>query len=456
VNRWGAIAALMTAVLLAGCQMLDSRWLDSDPAVDATCHSNAGTYHLPRRLITVVVRGSDQAGFALEVTKSGTAAPYVADRSETYCLDFLLSGLSADRVGIQRTANGLLQRVFTQADDKTKQIAQDIIQAAADLIASDRADTLARGASRPQFNENKTANILASYQFDPFVEREARQVNEALSEFGYCIYLEGRNDPFVPGWSEDICRRIAASRAKRSARAREDRESVAHYKAYPRSGLPGFDPRPIPRHVQERGILYRPELAHTLIVIRKPDPGSRFSEWDRVGSDRIVVPNAAPAFILEVKRAIFVKAETDVQFFNGLIKNVSVNKPSELLAAADLAVAAAQIVTNIPAQALKVFNNRVENTRELMATNAALIELLRNQRDDLDSEAYAQAVAQAKAGTSLVLGNGAPDLGLSPGRTLNAAGNPQASRFAECISDPSVQQYPDPVRTCQELVKQGR
>ena len=175
------IGGYLVAVWLSGCQMLGSEWLDTDPAqVGATCQSNAGTYHLPRRLITVqITPGTPPASFAITVDKKSAAgAPYVADRNETYCLDFLLSYLSADRVGIQRNADGLLQRVYTQADDKTPKIAQDLIQAAADLISSDRAGSLGRSA-RPQFKENATP-VLASFQFDPFVEREAREVNYAL------------------------------------------------------------------------------------------------------------------------------------------------------------------------------------------------------------------------------------------------------------------------------------
>jgi hypothetical protein len=181
--------------------------------------------------------------------------------------------------------------------------------------------------------------------------------------------------------------------------------------AFQRSGLPIFDPRPVPRELQQLGILYRPELTHRLVVIRNPDRGSRFSEWRPVASDRIVVPNAAPAFILEVKRAVFVKAETDVQFTSGLIKNISVKKPSELLAASNLAIAAAQIVTNIPAQALKIFNNRANNTIDLINTNAQLVALLRDKAATGDISA---AATQAQTGTNVILGRqlvvqGVPD-----------------------------------------------
>jgi hypothetical protein len=410
----GIMAIVLGAALAGGgCQMLDSNWLDTDPrAAGTTCTTNAGTYSLPRRLITVTVTGTDKSGFNLKVDATGdTTAPYVADRNENYCLDFLLSPLSADRVGIQRTEDGLLRRVYTQADDKTKDIAQQLIQGAADLVSSNQAGTPGRSfATRPRFAGDADP-VVATFMFDPFVEREAREVNIALVEYGYCLYLDTHRDPFAPRWSQQICRDAVVGRKKGSRNPAVYAEPSMVYKAdpaYPRSGLAIFDPRPVSAEVQQRGVLYRPELTHTLVVIRKPDPGSRFSEWRPVASDKIVMPNAAPAFVLEFKRAVFVKAETDVQFHNGLIKNVTVNKPSELLAASNLVVAAAQIVTNIPKRALTIFNNRTENTIDLINTNAQLIALLR----DKDAGDVSAGVGPAQAANSLILGRSATIAGI--------------------------------------------
>ncbi len=104
--------------------------------------------------------------------------------------------------------------------------------------------------------------------------------------------------------------------------------------------------------------------------------------------------------------------QTDVHFTSGLIKSILVNKPSELLAASKLAVSVAQIVTNIPKRALTIFNNRSENTIRLINTNAELIGLLRQYKDDVNLEAYGPAAAQAQAGTGLILGKQVPIAGI--------------------------------------------
>ena len=99
---------------------------------------------------------------------------------------------------------------------------------------------------------------------------------------------------------------------------------------------------------------------------------------------------------------------------------------------------------------MKIFNNRAENTIALINTNAALIDTLRNQKDDINTAA---AAAQAQAGTNLILGR-AVERAAEP--TSDTAGNPEAARLAECLEDPAVRQYPDPLRVCQEIVKQGQ
>ena len=421
------VAALAAA--LGGCQMLDSTHLEADPAfAGASCSSNAGTYHLPRRLLTITVSGSQKDGYGIKVDQD---AVYVADRSETYCLDFLLSSTSADRIGVQRDNNGLLQRIFTQADDRTPAVATQVIQAAADLVASNRASL--QRSSQLFKTEVAPAGAVASYQFDPFVEREAREVNEGLAFFGFCVYLDPHNDPFVPLWSEDICRSRVAPRAKPIPGAVYKAEP-----AFPRSGLAIFDPKPVPPEMQSRGILYRPELSHSLVVIRRPGGVAAASE-------RVVMPNAAPAFILEVKRAALVTAQTDIRFTNGLIKSISINKPSELLAASDLALAAAQVVVNIPAQTFKIFNNRAQNTEQLIQANAQLIDTLRSQNADAD------AAAQAQQGTNLILSRSAN----TSARTLNVESETPSAKLTACLNDPATQQYPDPVRVCQEIVNRG-
>jgi hypothetical protein len=442
MRPFNLLTGCLVASALSACQMLDSERLStslSEGGSTATCQSNAGTYFLPRRLITIELTEmtGKAAGFGINIVQDNT--DYVADRNESYCLDFLLSYLSADRVGIQRNKQGLLERVYTQAEDKTPKIAKEAIQATADLIASEGARSLSRSL-RPQIQIKDKPNVIASFQFDPFVEREAREANNALSEYGFCVFVDARNDPFAPEWSSDICKEIVAgkSASAKTKRGSIDPALISKYgPSYPRSGLKIFDPNPVAPTIQERGILYRPELSHSLVVLQKPDPKSRHTQWRAAGSQRIIMPNAAPAFVLEVKRAAFVKAETDIQLQNGLLKNVSVNKPSELLAVSNVTLAAAQIVVDIPNQALKILNNRVANTEALIKANSDLIDVLRKNNID------ANADAQARLGTDLILGRSAAGA---------RSANTPASRLAECLADPATQQYEDPVSTCRQIV----
>jgi hypothetical protein len=158
------------------------------------------------------------------------------------------------------------------------------------------------------------------------------------------------------------------------------------------------------------------------------------------------MPNAAPAFLLEVKRALFVTAETDIQFNDGMIRSIAIDKPSELKVVSELTVAAVQIVLEIPSRALKIFSNRRENMEALIEVNMDLISTL---------EAYNAARGVnpvpreqlGQPGTNLIFGRSSGDDGFSTSRT------PAVDRMAECLNDPASQQYEDPVDFCRQVVR---
>ncbi len=441
-----ASAALLAIALLTGCSsnMLDSQRLPTGlEEIGATCHSNAGAYHLPRRLVMVQVRTGAAAGYAIQVNQGDPK--YVADRNETYCLDFLLSPTSIDRVGVQRDTMGLLQRVYTQAEDKSKEIVQTSVQAIADLVSSQQADSL-RSAYADQIVDAGTA-VIASFEFDPFVEREAREVNIALAEFGYCLFLDPTNDPFVPAWSLQICKELADQKTPRQARKPPSRNQAPVWKAEPylRSGLRIFDPKPVSKEWQSRGILYRPDLSHSLVVLRQKDPGSRQSPWMPAASERVNMPNAAPAFVLEVKRATFVTAKTDVVFTNGMIKSISVDKPSELLAVSHLAVAVAQTIVQIPQRTFDIFSNRAQNTEALIRANAELIDALRQYGTDVDAAAAVRQDLIVPRSSVL----------RADTRVPNTIANTASARLFECLRNPAVQRHKDPAQFCRNQTIQG-
>ncbi len=107
--------------------------------VGATCQTNAGTYHLPRRLITVTVTAEGR-GFGIVVDKE--RAPYVTDHTETYCLDNRVVFAKTRGISGTRTAANEFQRADELDNQMRRAPAVEII------IASDRANSIARSSAR--------------------------------------------------------------------------------------------------------------------------------------------------------------------------------------------------------------------------------------------------------------------------------------------------------------------
>ena len=107
------------------------------------CQTAAGAYFLPKKLIDfTITQADDNAVFKLNF--DGTSS--VADRQRAFCLDYLGSPLADDTVHVERDGQGLLKLISSVADDKSKQIAETLIESASSGRPETR--TLALGARR--------------------------------------------------------------------------------------------------------------------------------------------------------------------------------------------------------------------------------------------------------------------------------------------------------------------
>src|SRR5260370_11539481 len=105
---------------LSGCTSILET---TTPATEATveCLNAAGAYFLPKKVLTVTVRGKDTTGgklrgYGIDIVDDWSSVP---DRDQRYCLDYLGSITSPDEVGIVRTDQGLLKRIYTRAGDRS-------------------------------------------------------------------------------------------------------------------------------------------------------------------------------------------------------------------------------------------------------------------------------------------------------------------------------------------------
>src|SRR5690606_7244844 len=103
-----------------------------------------------------------------------------------------------------RNKHNLLTRVFSNVKDQTKDIAIKLIDALGVAAANARAGQL-NSARAALIDEGKTKIMVAAYEFDPFDHSEITEINRALRDFGYCLYLDPATDGYVPGWMTQQC-----------------------------------------------------------------------------------------------------------------------------------------------------------------------------------------------------------------------------------------------------------
>jgi hypothetical protein len=360
--------------------MLETHIIDA--ATPTSCLNSAGAYFLPKKLVTVTVRGvaAVKPGYGLDVGDTLKTAP---DRSEAYCLDYLGSPTSRDEIGIKRTSEGLLLRVYTRAEDKSLEIAKTLI---------DTGTLLAGAAGRAGILLDGDQTLQGEYTFDPFDMEEAAKVNAALWYFGYCVFVEGYSFPYgVPpqSWCE---------------RPRITSINVVKAQAL-------GDPLP-PAQLSHSGVLYRPNLTHTLTVLRKPNPKAR-GGWQLAMTRQIEVPNRAPVFVAKVNRSLFVDRVTDIEFAEGVLTNISVKKPSEMAAFVEIPLAIASAVTSLPGLIMKLKINDANNQERLILAQKELIAVRRQHASSIAALTEKHGPGSLPPGLS-----GAPPRNLDPGAEL--------------------------------------
>jgi hypothetical protein len=348
-----AVAVALTA---ASCAVMDSHPV-AERSEDG-CSSALGAYYLPKKLIKVAVNETGTKTKAKSKQRSIAIGEPIAvpDRRQAFCLDYLESGTSVDRIAVKRDANGMLERVYTKVSDKTKDIALKVLQTVGAAVT--RSPTL-RSAGVSAIADTTT---IVQLTFDPFNRFEASMANARLTELGYCVYIAGAT------FDREI-----APEAYCSNPARYDAAEM--FVKAPRAATPA---PAVLREASTRGIVYRPNLNRELVIMQRPEPNLRSGTWRRFLVEQIEMPNDAPAFSIEVPRSLFVERVTDISFNNGTLTNVQVVKPSELEVFVDIPLAVIEAVTAWPYEKLQVRINDINNQENLIRAQAAL---LQSQRD---------------------------------------------------------------------------
>lgn len=419
-------AAGSLVFLLAGCNVYRSTSLDAytQTTNPRFCKTTAGAYALPKgELVMRIERKAVGAGGAYHFelaegasAQDGTLIAFTGDANHRYCLDFLANGFYADAIGVTRDDAQLLERVYSNAEDKAKGVIEAVVEGAGTAIA-------AAGGGRSFGAEANGSQDVVQLRFDPFDDDLITQINDAIRYTGHCIYIEPDGDPHVPFWMRNQC---ASRKVYRPAHGKDDPDDVLDTSAFV-AGAGRF------------GIFYKPVLSHTLVILKKDDPTSN-QPW-RVWKRKVIeLPNRAPPFMIEVRRGLFTDRKTDIAFQSGMLQSVTVDKKSELNAVADVLVRIAQVAVQIPAKALIISTNEAKNREALIKTNQTLIQTLNALKTAQDD--YAARVAGLTQEQREALDGAGRSSGFS------------ARSFEICIQSVALASLEEAERVCRDLQEQ--
>lgn len=383
------IALVAFAIALASCTpVLDTSSFDSDTraAHPASCDGSAlGAYMLPKKEISFVILKTGTVGDQTYLfdMKSDDGANAVDGPSfitvgdgKQRCLNYHTNAFYEDLIRVDKDSSGqLLENVYSGTVDRTPKIAEAVAQG-----------IVAAAAGNRDFRGANNQIVYMTKQFDLFDQHRLTEENSSLRDVGYCIYIDPTDDPYVPLWMQDQCSGKKVSGTYVSRQRTEDYSRTGQY-------LAGED---------RIGILYKPLLSHTLVILKKDDPTSA-KPW-RVWRRQVVeMPNRAPIFLLQVRRGMFTTRKTTISFDDGLLLAVKIDKQSELKGLTDALVNIVGIAVQLPAKALILRQSEVQNQAELIKVNQQLLAsyaLLEKERERNAQLTRADGTTGSRSGPS--------------------------------------------------------
>jgi hypothetical protein len=120
------------------------------------------------------------------------------------------------------------------------------------------------------------------------------------------------------------------------------------------------------------GILYRPNIAHKIVIMRNADPQGR-GKWFLTRIQRVEMPNVSPVFKLNIQRTVFAHNRTEVTFNKGVLADIRIEKGSELWGVATIPIAVAKTITDIPGQIIKFHIADTQAQGQLLQAQATLL-----------------------------------------------------------------------------------
>jgi hypothetical protein len=392
----------LMAFAIAGCSMASSSLVETDvfqsgaaPQSGADCSSSSGAYSLSRSYLAFEVHENVASGdgeekrrhpFVLKLpsdgnedvqTNSGVLVKVKPDPATAYCLDYLRSSTSDDLFEVEMEDH-LLTKIATEADDKSKEIAENLVQALFVGLSGnpDTEGSLFR-TGRPSLG----STLQFTGVFDPFDHQQVNQINDTINRYGFCMFVEGQ--PVAPRFDNVDAYCENPLRWRPSALATVSGNSgLKDNHAVPndgnRLGAVGSDTKQLGRvalpPLYSRGIFYRPRLPHTVYLYVKENLKLKGRDvWKMRGSSTVLIENTSPVFNVAVDRTYFANRKTTLDFDAGSLRDIRVEKSSELANFVTIPLQIAKSIAALPTAVIMIKIDQDSSRGQLIAAQNELI-----------------------------------------------------------------------------------
>jgi hypothetical protein len=335
-----AMVTFMGALLLQGCAILESTHVDlttqesTDHAAESKLFINKVAYFLPQGRLRLQMQST---GEKCEITVSEISVP---DPKMLFFIDYKHSIFSNDskvKVGVD-PKTGLLTTIETVTEDKTSSIIVGVTQIARAVLGLP-APAGVLEAVPPRCQLDRT--------FDPFSDKDFETVLSLIrtQDSGVkCLQLKSHEKTVREVCFDEATKKVGTVTGSPEKAVKSEGTS-----------LNGATP----------GVFYRAALPYEFVV--------KFS--DSVQPSTVVyLPNASPLLNIDISRAAFVENKYTITFENGMLKEISWVKPSEVQGFISIPIDIDRAVVAIPGELLTVKVKDINTERGLLEAQKDLIQ----------------------------------------------------------------------------------
>jgi hypothetical protein len=364
--------ALLAAVSVGACSMAGSALLD--PKSPQSCAGNLGPYYLSRSLLRVEVKRYPAGNTEIAPEAENRFRLVVdglhreADPERFYCLDYLQVLTSDDLIRVWRNNQGLLQKISSDANDQSAEIFKTIIQTIFTAISGNPDFDPLAGQRKVESGERGTGTepvTVFEAKFDPTNGERLAYINDHLRRYGFCII----------------------TKVQYEALSKDTKGAIRSHEAYcedPRGYLRTVKAPPAaarkPLEISD-GIVYRPQLPYDVFLLQKSNQkldarrlGSGEKLWLVTKRKLLLIENDAPAIAARIDRTFFAQRTTTLNFENGILKEVKLQKEAELVKLVEIPLQIAESIASLPANIIKVRIDQSKGQDQLILAETRLMQ----------------------------------------------------------------------------------